>query len=298
MNVYINKLEHYSSMYTSVKDFSDNFLFKENQLSYKEKLTSLNEPVDLYEYIAKRGSKKKSNFTKVASYIAKKIYKLNVPEDRLGVIFATEFGNIVDMCNLLNLAKSSTDPISATIFPNSTISSATVTTSIELKGKGMNITINSGVLSFYNALLIAKSYIEDDKLDACVVLVGDDYNQFSIEEIENTYKSFNYFLSTINGVVLSKYKNESEENYIIKNIDILSKDLFEIKPNDIGFDYKNSDKQFPNMGTIDTYIGPAVAFLQLLKCLDKLENSNNLKEIKAFLLESDLIASMLIEKEV
>lgn len=300
MPVYINNWEHYSSVFTSAEAFRGGFIKAQNGTTVNSQICALNEPLDLFEYIEKRGAGKKSNFTKVTSYIAKKLCNLYIPDSRLGIIMATEFGNIVDMCNLGTLAHSSTEPISAQIFPNSTISSATVTASIALQAKGFNITLNSGVLSFYYALMIAKSYIEDDKLDACIVIVGDDYNQFAIEDINTSYMKFNDFLSTINGIMLSKYKNELD-SYYIKDVVIAPEDLFEgsLTPNSVYGYYKHfsgrlkeSSFELPN-----TYIGPSIAFLEMLQGLYYLKNTTASQEVQILFSDSGLIASLDIGKE-
>jgi hypothetical protein len=299
--VYINSWEHYSSEYTSAKEFGDKFFAEKKETSCSDKICALAEPSDLYDYIEKRGASRKSNFTKVVSYIAKKLSIFDIPDYRMGVIMATEFGNIIDICNLANLAHSSTEPISAQIFPNSTISSATVTASIALQAKGFNLTINSGVLSFYYALMIAKNYIEDDKLDACIVMVGDDYNSFAIEDINNSYMSFNSFISTISGVMLSRYKNKAGNSYTIKDIDISSEDSFEAAPvSNILYSYYKSCSKLPaNSSTVHpySYIGPSIAFVEMLQCLNHLNSSDDSCECQVLLSDRGLIAGLVIEKE-
>lgn len=300
MPVYINNWEHYSSVFTSAEAFRGGFIKAQNGTTVNSQICALDEPLDLFEYIEKRGAGKKSTFTKVTSYIAKKLCHLDIPDRRLGIIMATEFGNIVDMCNLGTLAHSSTEPISAQIFPNSTISSATVTASIALQAKGLNITLNSGVLSFYYALMIAKSYIEDDKLDACIVIVGDDYNQFALEDINTSYMKFNDFLSTINGVMLSKYKNELN-SYYIKDVVIAPEDLFEVSltPNSVYGYYKHFSRRLKESSfePPNTYIGPSIAFLEMLQGLYYLENTTDSQEVQALSSDSGLIASLVIGRE-
>ncbi|WP_054750169.1 hypothetical protein [Ruminiclostridium josui] len=204
------------------------------------------------------------------------------------------------MCNLATLAKSSSEPISAQIFPNSTISSATVTASIALQAKGLNITLNSGVLSFYYALLIAKSYIEDDKLDACIVIVGDDYNEFAIEDINTSYMKFNHFLSTINGVMLSKYKNELS-NFYIKDVVIVPEDSFQVSvtPNLVYGYYKHLSKKLEELPfePPNTYIGPSIAFFEMLQGLNHLENTTASQEVQTLSSDNGIIASLVIGRE-
>ncbi|MCX8131685.1 MAG: hypothetical protein N3I35_16525 [Clostridia bacterium] len=301
MAVYINNWEHYSNAYTSAEEFGDVFFTVQNETIGSDKVRPLDEPPDLYDYIEKRGSGKKSNFTKVTSYISKKLSKFDIPDYRMGIIMATEFGNIIDMCNLANLAHSSPSPISAQIFPNATISSATVTASIVLQAKGLNLTINSGVLSFYYALMIAKSYIEDDKLDACIVMVGDDYNQFAMEDINTSYMEFEHFLSTINGVMLSKYKNEFSNNYIIKNVAISSEDSIEafLVSNTLYSCYKPCSRQLVEsaLSYPCSYIGPSIAFAEIMQCLKHLKESTTSQECRVLLSDNGLVASLDIEKE-
>lgn len=300
MLVYINKWEHYSSAFASTEAFRDGFFMAQSEKVSYSQICPLDEPSDLYDYIEKRGSGRKSNFTKVTSYISKKLCKFEIPDSRLGVIMATEFGNIIDMWNLGTLANNSPDPISAQIFPNATISSATVTASIALQAKGINTTINSGILSFYYALMIAKSYIEDDKLDACVVIVGDDYNEFAMEDINTSYMKFSHFLSSVNGVMVSKYKNELS-NFYIKDVDISPVNLFDasLAKNSIYSYYKPCDTIAieSTFEPPDLYIGPSIAFVEVLQGIKHLEESPASHEFQVLSSSDGLVASLLLGKE-
>lgn len=304
MRVYINNWEHYSGIYASAEAFRDGFFVEQSEIINSmngSPIKFLDEPSDLYDYIEKRGSGKKSNFTKVTSYIAKKLSTLSIPDKRLGIIMATEFGNIIDMWNLSSLAHSSPQPISAQVFPNATISSATVTASIAIQAKGFNTTINSGVLSFYYALMIAKSYIEDDKLDACVVIVGDDYNQFAMEDINTSYMKFDHFLSTINGVMLSKFNNKKNSVYI-KDIVIAKEDTVEVPfAENIVYGYykSGSDKLSGTIfGSPNIYIGPSIAFGEMLYACKSMEGSMGLQEFRILSTDNGLVANLIIGKEL
>ncbi len=299
MPIYINSWEHYSSLFSSCYNFADQFTnLYEKDLS--DNIYTLNEPSDLYDFINVRGTKSKDNFTKAAVYIAKKLYKNNIKSERLGVVFATEYGNINSMCELSNLGKSSTEPISAQLFPNATISSATVTVSIYLKAQGLNLTINSGNISFYQAIMIACNYINAGKIDACIVLTGDDYNQFAREDISLSDIQTKKFLSTINGVMLNKNKIEGGKNFIIENVEInkLNSEFTEDKNSIYSTGYRCGHKDFCNKINIpDIYIGPSIGFVGLLNCFRYLENNSNVNQCKAAVVDDNLYSSITISRD-
>lgn len=291
MPIYINGWEYISSTNMNFAEF-----FNKNGDGLENKIYPLSEPIDLYEYIEKRGSKWKDNFTKLSSYIAKKLCIYETNPERLGVILATEYGNLNSMCKLSTLGVSSTEPISAQLFPNATLSSAAVTIAINLQAKGFNATINSGVSSFHQAIMLSSLYIKDNKLDYCIILTGDDYNDFAVQDVQSSGIKVEKFLSSINGVLISKNKVDGRKNYIIDSVDMNYKSI-KICDDCVfagGYRVINPSK---NIVTPDVYIGPSIGFAGLLNCIKKLDEEKSLHTCSSMVIDNTLCSSITISKE-
>lgn len=294
MAIYINSWEHLSCLEPEQENVVDLFNKKSDQM--KNKIYPLLEPIDLYEYIEKRGTKWKDNFTKLSSYIARKLCIYEMIPERLGVIIATEYGNLNNMCRLSSLAINSSEPISAQLFPNATLSSAAVTVSLSIQAKGFNATINSGISSFYQAIMLASLYISNDKLDYCIIITGDDYNDFAIEDIKASGIKAKKFLSTINGVLLSKNKLVGKNNYIVDSVDV-NRDTIDFNKKFAFVGGYQVSK--PERGIVipDVYIGPSIGFIGLLNCFKRLEKEKNIDNCSAMIIDNTLCTTISIGRE-
>ena len=299
MAIYINCWEHYSSLFSSCSDFADEINGRVKNCLLDD-FYPLDEPSDLYDFIESRGTRSKDNFTIAAMYVSKKLIRKNVEADRLGIIFATEYGNINSMYSLGNLGKSSTDPISAKLFPNATISSATVSVAIDLMAQGLNVTVNSGILSFYQAIMIACNYINDGKLDYCIVLSGDDYNKFATEDVLMSDIKVNKFLSNVSGILISNNRLEDGKNYIIKNVKLNKMNDTLAESNNfidlMGYRYIN-EGSFSNIKTPDVYIGPSVGFIELLNCFQYLDNNSGVDQCCAAVVDNNSYISIAVGRD-
>ncbi|WP_269054236.1 hypothetical protein [Paenibacillus tundrae] len=170
--------------------------------------------------------------TKVSRSLAKHNEKyISGSTENLGLIYATEYGNLNSMITLSNLALSD-EEISTRVFPNATICSASIATSLIVQSHGLNMTLNSGFLGYGNALEIAYMYIASGKLDTCLVMTGDDYNDLSNADILKFAPSAKNTLSNVTLTILSSYKYDSNERskcYFIDEIKFKHSDISENK---------------------------------------------------------------------
>ncbi|GAA0375717.1 hypothetical protein [Paenibacillus motobuensis] len=181
--------------------------------------------------------------TKVSRSLAKHNEKyISGSTETLGLIYATEYGNLNSMITLSTLALSD-EELSTRVFPNATICSASIATSMIIQSHGLNMTLNGGYLGYGNALEIAYMYILSGKLDTCLVMTGDDYNDLSTIDILKFAPSTKNPLSNVTLTILSSNKYVSGEKskcYFIEHIKFKNTDMAENKDIYIDSMYGNS----------------------------------------------------------
>lgn len=291
--VLISKMEHYSKVFASVSELKQD-IDHPDFFKYTNDV-ELTVPDDVEEYLGKRGLKSKDNLTKCVSYLAKKIL-INEEEsmfDSYGIIFATEYGNLNSMLHLSKTAFESEEPVSAQVFPNATISSATVSASIYTKIRGVNLTINQGILSFLQALNIAVNYIKCGKLKKCLVLVGDEYNLFSKHDMKYFYHHSPIQFSMINGVLLSDGNLPHAGGIVIDNIDLgFGLELEDNAAEQIIGGYI-TDRKYPEdkdgfhaLLNPPLYLGASITFLQLVQGIKRMDENERIKKYQLITYDS------------
>lgn len=152
------------------------------------------------------------------------LYKdyFDVESEKLGLIYVTEYGNINSMINMAQLAYKG-EYISTKLFPNSMISSASNATSILLKTKGLNLTINGGFVGYCLAMELGYMYIQSGELDGCIILSGDEYVDFSILDVRNKIPDVDdYFSNVTLAYMSSRYMRNNNKGYLLENLQFSS----------------------------------------------------------------------------
>lgn len=139
--------------------------------------------------------------TQISRLIAEIILKeVDYKAERCGVIYVTEYGNLSSMLKLSNLAKEQ-EFVSARLFPNATIGSASVVTSLTIGARGLNTTIGAGFMGYYYGVEMAGFYFDSNKLDVCLILTGDICDNVIVEE-ELKRKNIKLGLQCVTGTLL------------------------------------------------------------------------------------------------
>lgn len=137
-------------------------------------------------------------------------------KEKIGLIFATEYGNLTSMLEMSQKAIHG-EYVSTKSFSNASISSASNATALLLESKGLNLTINSGYYSYISAIELAALYIDTGELDTCIIMTGDHYNEFSISDVKQMYPEITTFRSKVTISVLSVYP----QKYYLEDINII-----------------------------------------------------------------------------
>lgn len=289
----VSKIEHISKVFDSTNSLLQNIEnITEECKRYKDINIPLMVPEDLEVYLGKKGLQYKDTVTKCTSYLTGKMLndQNELSFDDIGVIYATEYSNLESMLHLSRSAKDSTEAVSARLFPNATISSATVSASIYSKIRGLNLTLNHGLLSFVQALSIARDYITQGKLEKCLILVGEDYNTFSMEDVTFFYQKPVQYLSSLNGVLLSKYTGNDSDKYILRDIHINNDMEHATISNQQGIHEKKviggyclEQSVLDKLKSFDQsllnppiYMGASISFMQLVSCMKDMEKNSDL----------------------
>lgn len=139
---------------------------------------------------------------------------------KLGLIYVTEYGNLNSMIDMSSKARNG-EFVSTKLFPNAIVSTASNATALLLETRGINLTINGGFLGYCSAVELATMYIDSGELDTCIVMSGDDYNDFSALDIKKRFNGTEEFFSNVTIAMLSKFKGIcSDKEYIIEDISL------------------------------------------------------------------------------
>lgn len=205
-NVYIGSMAHFSNAYEDIHAlFAEKGIY--NKLLTINDSAGIRDPDDLYETIEQRGSLYKDSISKIMCYLTMKL-KAGLPADDMmhtSIYWASEQGNIQNMLKLSMAACESTKPISAQLFPNSTISSAMSQAAILIKAGGMCVMVNHGLLSMIQALILAFENLKEGKIKHAFIMAGDDFTSFIEQDIAGI-GIVQKFYSSLNSLILTTDK--------------------------------------------------------------------------------------------
>ncbi len=135
---------------------------------------------ELENYFSNRALRRVDHFSKLALLGAclalDDAGQLNAPKDRLGLIVATGYGPAKTTFSFLDSFINDGDQLaSPTFFSNSVHNSATAYLSILLKISGPSLTFSQFELSFGSALLTARQWLQEKRVDAILLGAVDEY---------------------------------------------------------------------------------------------------------------------------
>jgi len=183
------------------------------------KFISLNEimPQDLNDIIGKKGHRFHDDLTKLSLYLAKKHNLDGVNLDRLGVVMVTGYGCFNQGLKINQAGINGNESYSAQLFPNATFSSSAVNVSIALGSRGLNLTLESDDLGVFNALNVVTNFINSGSIDSCLLLVGDDYSDFTTAHYRENISGNIFLSSAIGSMVIDNDILKSMKSYVFND---------------------------------------------------------------------------------
>lgn len=191
--------------------------FVENFKTETTQLNLINE-FDIKNYIKRRGlrtlpksTKMAIASTKLALDDSKNTLVENWNEERTGVFVGNSMSYLNNINDFLqDVYKGGPDLVSPLKFPNTVLNNISGWVSIVYNIKGINSTVNTGNTSGIDAIIQAKSYIENGIIDKAIVIAVEDIEQGVLHNETKTLGDNSKFTEIAITIILEKSEGNKD----------------------------------------------------------------------------------------